>query len=61
VTLPDSPHVGVDPHPDVRAGVLTRRTFRTFEHRPVAAAPEELIVERETTGSGASVSPTPEI
>ena len=36
--LLESPHVGVDPQPDVRAGVLTRRTFRTFEHRPVPAA-----------------------
>lgn len=34
-----SPHVGVDPHPDVRAGLLTRRTFRTFLRRGVGAAP----------------------
>jgi nitroreductase len=31
-----SPHVGLDLRPDVRAGLLTRRTFRTFLRRPVA-------------------------
>jgi nitroreductase len=43
--LLDSPHVGLDLHPDVRAGVLTRRTFRTFEHRPVAAAVRASVLE----------------
>ena len=43
--LLDSPHVGIDLHPDVRAGVLTRRTFRTFEHRPVAAAVRRSVLE----------------
>jgi nitroreductase len=33
-----SPHVGLDPRPDVRAGLLTRRTFRTFHKRAVAPA-----------------------
>jgi nitroreductase len=40
-----SPHVGVDLHPDVRAGILTRRTFRTFEHRPAAAAVRASILD----------------
>ncbi len=31
-----SPYVGVEPRPDVRRGILTRRTFRAFERRPVA-------------------------
>ena len=44
-TILDSPHVGVDLHPDVRAGVLTRRTFRTFEHRPVPAAVRASVLE----------------
>jgi nitroreductase len=34
--LPDSPYVSVVPRPDARHGILTRRTFRTFERRPVA-------------------------
>jgi nitroreductase len=33
-----SPHVGLEPRPDVRAGLLTRRTFRTFLKRAVAPA-----------------------
>ena len=33
--LPSSPHVSVAPHPDTRQAILTRRTFRTFERRPV--------------------------
>ena len=43
--LLDSPHVSLDPSPDVRAGLLTRRTFRTFEHRPVPAAARREIME----------------
>jgi len=43
--LLDSPHVGVDLHPDVRTGLLTRRTFRTFEHRPVPAAVRASVLE----------------
>jgi len=38
-TLLESPHVSLSRAPDVRRGILTRRTFRTFERRPV---PEEL-------------------
>lgn len=44
-TLLHSPHVGVDVHPDVRRGILTRRTFRTFERRPVEAAPRRRMLE----------------
>jgi nitroreductase len=36
--LPSSPHVSVTPHPDTRQAILTRRTFRTFERRPVPGA-----------------------
>ncbi len=43
--LLESPHVSVDLHPDVRAGLLTRRTFRTFEHRPVPAAIRKTVLE----------------
>ena len=43
--LLESPHVSLDPHPDVRAGLLTRRTFRTFEHRPVPAAVRRSVLE----------------
>lgn len=35
--LPASAHVSVEPHPDTRQAILTRRTFRTFERRPVAS------------------------
>jgi len=35
--LPSSPHVSLEPRPDARQGILTRRTFRTFERRPVGA------------------------
>jgi nitroreductase len=43
--LLESPHVSLEPHPDVRAGILTRRTFRTFEHRPVPAAVRRSVLE----------------
>ena len=43
--LLESPYVSVDPHPDVRTGLLTRRTFRTFEHRPVPAAGRRRVLE----------------
>jgi nitroreductase len=36
--LPSSPYVSVTPRPDTRQGILTRRTFRTFERRPVPPA-----------------------
>ena len=36
--LPSSPHVSVAPRPDTRQAILTRRTFRTFERRPVPPA-----------------------
>jgi len=32
-----SPHIDLTPHPDVRHGLLTRRTFRTFHKLPVRA------------------------
>jgi len=34
--LPQSPYISLSPAPDVRQAILTRRTFRTFERRPVA-------------------------
>lgn len=37
--LPSSPHVSFSARPDTRDAILTRRTFRTFERRPV---PDEL-------------------
>jgi nitroreductase len=43
--LLESPHVSVEPYPDVRAGLLTRRTFRTFEHRPVPASVRSSVLE----------------
>ena len=43
--LSASPYVNQDPHPDVRKGLLTRRTFRTFEHRPIRAAHRERILD----------------
>jgi len=36
--LPSSPFVSVAPHPDTRQGILTRRTFRTFERQPLPPA-----------------------
>ena len=36
--LPSSPYVSLAPQPDARQGILTRRTFRTFERRPVPTA-----------------------
>ena len=36
--LPSSSYVGLAPRPDTRQGILTRRTFRTFERRPVPPA-----------------------
>ena len=36
--LPSSPHVSFAPHPDTREAILSRRTFRTFERRPVPEA-----------------------
>ncbi|MGH7392615.1 MAG: nitroreductase family protein [Candidatus Rokuibacteriota bacterium] len=43
--LLDSPHVGLDAGPDVRRGILTRRTFRTFERRPVEASERRSVLE----------------
>lgn len=43
--LLESPHVSLELYPDVRTGLLTRRTFRTFEHRPIPAAARESILE----------------
>jgi nitroreductase len=34
--LPSSPFISLSAMPDVRHAILTRRTFRTFERRPVA-------------------------
>jgi len=44
-TLPASPYVGLEPGPDVRRGLLTRRTFRAFERRPVPAAVRRSLLE----------------
>src|SRR5437867_10640182 len=35
--LPSSPYLSLSAAPDVRQAILTRRTFRTFERRPVPA------------------------
>ena len=35
IRLPSSPYISLASHPDAREGILTRRTFRTFERRPV--------------------------
>jgi nitroreductase len=35
--LPSSPYISLAVEPDVRQAILTRRTFRTFERRPVPA------------------------
>jgi nitroreductase len=43
--LPASPYVSVVPRPDTRHGILTRRTFRTFERRPVPAEVRARILE----------------
>lgn len=40
-----SPYVGLDPRPDVRTGLLTRRTFRAFERRAVKADARASILE----------------
>jgi nitroreductase len=45
-----SPHVGLDPRPDVRAGLLTRRTFRTFLKRPVAPAMRASVLDAARWG-----------
>ncbi|MGH6692867.1 MAG: nitroreductase family protein, partial [Gammaproteobacteria bacterium] len=36
--LPSSPFVSTAPRPDTRDGILTRRTFRTFERRAIPQA-----------------------
>src|SRR3989442_6845193 len=43
--LLEPPHVSLELQPDVRAGLLPRRTFRTFEHRPVPAAVRRSVLE----------------
>ena len=43
--LPSSPFVSVAPHPDTRGGILTRRTFRTFERRPLPPALRASLLE----------------
>ena len=48
--LPSSPYVSLAPHPDTRQAILTRRTFRTFERRPV---PEALRVSMLEAASAA--------
>ncbi len=44
-SLLKSPHVSLEAHPDVRKGLLTRRTFRTFERRAIPAAMRGSILE----------------
>ncbi|MGH7312609.1 MAG: nitroreductase family protein, partial [Candidatus Rokuibacteriota bacterium] len=51
-----SPHVGLDPRPDVRAGLLTRRTFRTFLRRGLAAATRAGVLEAARWGWTAAES-----
>jgi len=43
--LPSSPHVSVAARPDTRDAILTRRTFRTFERRPVPRALRVSVLE----------------
>ena len=43
--LPLSPYVSLAPQPDARQGILTRRTFRTFERRPVPHALRTSVLE----------------
>lgn len=52
--LPNSPYISVSAAPDVRQAILTRRTFRTFERRPV---PPEL---RESVLAAARCAPSPD-
>jgi nitroreductase len=43
--LPSSAHVSFAERPDTREGILTRRTFRTFERRPVPHALRVSVLE----------------
>jgi nitroreductase len=43
--LPSSPFVSMAPRPDTRQAILTRRTFRTFERRPVPAASRRTLLQ----------------
>jgi nitroreductase len=43
--LPSSPFVSLERFPDARQGILTRRTFRTFERRPVPSALRREVLE----------------
>jgi nitroreductase len=47
--LPSSPFVSLAPRPDARDGILTRRTFRTFERRPVPEALRHSVLEAART------------
>lgn len=51
-----SPYVSLDPSPDVRKGLLSRRTFRAFEKRSVSPSLRQSLLEtaRWTLGSGDS-------
>ena len=40
-----SPHVNLDLHPDVRKGLLSRRTFRTFQKRAISAELRRSVIE----------------
>jgi nitroreductase len=51
--LPSSPYVSFAPRPDARAGILTRRTFRTFERRPVPPALRTSVLEAGRAAPGA--------
>ncbi len=44
-TLLASPFVNIDPHPDARKGILTRRTYRAFKEQPVPADIRSTILE----------------
>ena len=51
--LPSSPHVSLAPCPDARQGILTRRTFRTFERRPVPGPLRRDVLEAGRAAPGA--------
>ena len=40
-----SPYVKLDLHPDVRKGLLSRRTFRTFQHRAISSELRRSVLE----------------
>lgn len=53
IRLPSSPHVSVAARPDARDAILTRRTFRTFERRPVPQALRVSVLEAAASAPSA--------